>query len=129
MTDSITASKLEDDIMIWSWGQWAREGIGGARYPAWVIIMLQRQAYRVTTARNYPDINDDHAMKIDALVARLPGGPKSVAYSIYVCNRSINEIAKMQKRSRISVSQDRDFALATIWGAMGNLDEKTERIA
>lgn len=121
MTDSMTASKLEDDIMIWSWGQWAREGMGGARYPAWVIIMLQ--GYRESRAKTFPDISDDVALKIDSLVAKLPERPRSVVYSLYVCNRSINYIAGMQRRSKHAVSQDRDFALATIWGAMGNLEE------
>jgi len=118
--DSMSASKLEDDIMIWSWGQWARQGVGGKNYPAWVVLMLQ--GWRESRSRSHPDIDDDYALKIDRLVARLPSAPRSVAYSLYVCNSSINRIAEMQRRSRISVAQDRDFALATIWGAIGKLD-------
>ncbi|WP_237133790.1 hypothetical protein [Pseudohongiella sp. O18] len=123
----MTAAKLEDDIMIWSWGQWAREGIGANSYPAWVILMLQ--GWRECRAKPYPDIDDDQAMRIDRLVSGLPESARNVCYSLYVCNRSINDIARIQRRSKHAVAQDRDFALATIWGAMGNLAERAQNIA
>lgn len=75
------------------------------------------QGYRESRSAAEP-ISDDYAMKIDRLIAGLPEPTKSVIYSMHVCGKSINYIAGIQKRSRISVAQDRDAALWYLYGAL-----------
>ena len=111
----ISATTLEDDLLLPSWGAWAREGMSATKYPGWVILMMQ--GYRESRPAAEP-VSDDYALKIDRLIAGLPEPTKSVIYSLYVCGKSINYIAGVQKRSRIAIAQDRDAALWYLYGAL-----------
>ena len=122
MTHSaISTTTLEEDLMLPSWGAWAREGEGQS-LPAWVVIMLQRQAYR-EVHYSPPPISDAYAMKLDALISGLPEMVRSTVYSLYVCQVSLRRLATIQRRSTAKVSQDRDFALAYLYGALRNTEQ------
>lgn len=111
------SNKLEDDLLMWSWGRWAREGEGRS-YPAWVVLMLE--GYRETG--NYlPPITDDYAMKLDRIIATLePTIIKKTVFAIYYGGKSVNALAKAQRRSKESVAKDRDYALGYIHGALSS---------
>lgn len=119
--NAISTTTLEDDLLLPSWGAWAREGEGPS-LPAWVVIMLQRQAYREIYA-SPPPISDEYAMKLDGLIAGLPDIVRNTVYSLYVCQVSLRRLATVQRRSTAKVSQDRDFALAYLYGALRNTEQ------
>ena len=109
------SNKLEDDLLMWSWGRWAREGEGKS-YPAWVVLMLE--GYRETG--NYlPPITDDYAMKLDRIIATLePKIIKKTVFAIYYGGTSLSSLSVAQRRSKVAIAKDRDYALAYIQGAL-----------
>jgi len=122
MNQAISSATLEDDLLLPSWGNWIRNiglSTGRSSLPGWVVIMLQKQAYRETQAKKYyPEISEEYALKLDRLICKLDQRIRKIIVCIYVYDMSIRLIAKETDRSATSVTQDRDFALAFLYGAL-----------
>lgn len=98
----LTTERMEAEINIIEWGRWSRGGIPTGK---------------VATGTT-PAISDDEALRIDRQVAQLPAKVKEIIIQMYVCERGVNELARILKSNNRQVMALRDQGLGILYGAL-----------
>jgi hypothetical protein len=100
--DRLTRERLEADLNIIEWGRWMGGGWPNDRAATGKI----------------PNISDEAALKLDALVRNLPSYVKGVIIDIYIYRKGIMELSSEMHCSNRVVMDYRDQGLNQLHGAM-----------
>lgn len=107
---------LEDTLLIRSWGKWGRPHFVGTKAPGWVKEIIS--GWRESPKECIPDIDEEYALKLDRLIARMPETRKATLIGLYVYRTPLNQLAKVLHTTKYHVMNERDAALWYLLGAL-----------
>jgi hypothetical protein len=120
---SVTVTKIEDDIQIMAWGQWARpriERMLGAKSPGWVELVKSGAGWadKESPPPVYARAPDEYCEALDRMIAAMGPDVVRVMVALYCFRRSLNAVSRASGMSKQRVMQLRDSALNQLYGAL-----------
>ena len=118
--DSTSTNELEDILMLWEFGKWAKNTSQGPvlAMPSWVREIKSRPDEEVSLRRYIGDIDEDYALELDRHISELRERNRGVIYLYYVQNRTWRDVAKILKSSVRTVRTERDIAISILAGRL-----------
>lgn len=116
-----TLAQLEDGTAIWGWGKWARTAwVREMKMPGWVkeIKTLDRER---ELNRIIEDISDEYGEMLDRKISEMGKDGAinpDVLVNIYVNLMPVPVCARDLKLTNHTVRQERQTALAMLWGSL-----------
>lgn len=120
---AVTVTKIEDDVMIMAWGQWARpriERMLGAGRPGWAELVPRGTGWADDAPARYPytRASDEYCEALDRMIAAMGPDVVRVMVALYCFRRSLNAVCRASGMSKQRVMQLRDCALNQLYGAL-----------
>lgn len=117
---------LEDDLLIWAWGSWARERIHrelGHKEAPWAYLMDTDSGYDEEPINSPPPAPDGWCERLDAMIAAMGRDTVYVMTSLYAVGIGVNALARRKRRDGKSLNnrnimQIRDACLNRLHGAL-----------
>lgn len=117
---ALTTGSLESTLLMREWGKWARNVEGGRLgfiRPGWVNQIRQGYREEDNDPDEYlPDISDEYGLHIDDCLLELDTYSRTLMVLYYEKRVSLNNLAKILKKSKQRISTDRDCALSALYG-------------
>lgn len=116
----MTLQKIEDDLLIWSWGRWARHRIDrelGCKEAPWAYMMKTGSGYDMVLAAP-PVAPDGWCERIDRMIASMGEDVRVVMVGLYCLGVSRNSVARFRNISTRQVDQIRGACLNQLFGAL-----------
>lgn len=120
---AVTLTKIEDDVRIMAWGQWARPRIDrmlGAGCSAWAQLVPRGLGWADDMAHgpSYTHASDEYCEAVDRMIASMGPDVIRVLVALYCYRISLNAVSRNSGMSKQKVMQVRDSALNQLYGAL-----------
>ena len=112
---ALAAESVAEDLMLFSWGKWARKEGANLSYPRCLLPFTAKGWGERDLSRIVVDIPEERAMKIDAAVARLPVKQRAVIVMIYKAWLPVRTLPARMSISRHVLDQYHQQALGMLW--------------
>lgn len=119
----MNVTKMEDDIGIWSWGQWAQPRLDrmmGVKGSGLAELIKQGSGWG-DAAPSYsppPRLPEEYCENLDRMIAAMGPEVVRVMVALYCYRMSLRGVARAARLSHHQVGQVRDSALNQLYGAL-----------
>lgn len=121
---SFSMHDIEQTLQIWGWAKWLMtdgKGINLRHANANWIFRIKRGGYRKSKTNPWAGIGDiepEDALRLDAMIAKLPDIHKDILLGLYPYRMTIRDMAEEMRISKNSVERHRDYALCYLYGKL-----------
>lgn len=117
---TLNTESVEDLLQIRSWGKWARPHYIGQKVPGWVHEIISGWRESETTREYIPEINEEYALVLDGMIAKMSERTKKVLIGLYVYRIPITRLPKTLRISRYVIDREREAGLWYLYGALSH---------